>query len=89
MDEELKTYLEGMESRLVGHVRDMPTKLDLESLENRLIERMHGMQAELENHLIERMRDMQTELLRGFESFSAGHPLTQGGSRSVQPRHLS
>jgi hypothetical protein len=90
MDEELKTSLEGMESRLVGHVRDMPTKLDLESLENRLIERMHGMQAELENHLIERMhgmqaelenhliermRDMQTELMRGFESFSAGQTI--------------
>ena len=81
MDEELKTYLEGMETRLVEHVRDTQGELEvrlverMHDLENRLVERMHGMQAELENHLIERMRDMQTELLRGFESFSAGQTI--------------
>jgi hypothetical protein len=42
MDEELKTHLEGMESRLVEKMRDMQT-----AMEQRVVEKMRDMQTEL------------------------------------------
>ncbi len=45
MDQELKTYLEGMESRLVEKIAGMDGKFV--KLENRLIEKMRDMQTEL------------------------------------------
>jgi hypothetical protein len=54
MDQELKQYLEGMESRLESRV------------EAHFDEKM----GKMEERVTEKMRDMQTELLRGFAAFA-------------------
>jgi hypothetical protein len=65
MDDDLKTYLERMENRIV----EMDSRMT-----NRLLEMDHRL-IEMENRLIEKMRDMQTELLRGFEAFSSAQSI--------------
>ncbi len=57
MDQELKQYLEAMESRIDGKFGAMESRMDAKFVA-------------MEDHLTEKMRDMQTELLRGFASFS-------------------
>ena len=45
MDQDLKTYLEGMENRLAERIAGMDGRFV--ELENRLVEKMRGMQTEL------------------------------------------
>lgn len=81
MDAELKTYLDGMEGRLVAKIHDGQVGFEnrlvakIQDVETRLVARMHDAQIDLENRMVEQMRDMQTELLRGFAGFSESQTL--------------
>lgn len=71
MDGELRTYLTGMEQRM------------LERIDQRILDRTQGLEQRILHRMQEMVRDAQTEILRGFQRYLEA---SQVRFRSLEPK---
>ncbi len=79
MDQDLKEYLEAMESRL-GQRLETKIVAGQDTIINAVVRMLADQETRLSERIDERMRTMQTELLRGMEAFTA--------ALSIRLRHI-